>query len=263
MSVENSARVGTVDGLRGLLATFVMAAHFIGGMGDDRFIPFARLSVMAFFIISGYVLTRGWSDRYFGFLVRRALRLWPVYAICLGVGGWLSGSPAPLSLYFWYPLIVETTLLPQDPAAWSLFVEVWAMPFMPLFIWLGRRSRFALAGVVACLASAVVAPAVFFGAFFIVGSYFADRKPSLALLESRPVQWLGRISYSLYLSHELVFGVLKFHAPGLFPYLAVPAALVVAHGLWFAVERPSILLSRLAGRWVERALALRLRPATV
>jgi peptidoglycan/LPS O-acetylase OafA/YrhL len=261
MSPENTARVTTVDGLRGLLAALVMLAHVCNDVGDPRFIPFARLCVMAFFGISGYVLTRGWRGRYFGFLVRRALRLWPVYALCLGVGGWLSANPPAASLYVWFPLTLQAEQLPQDPAAWSLFVEVWAMPFMPIFVWLGRRPRFALAAVAFCLAAQIVFPALYFGAFFIIGSYLADRNPASALLDSRPVQWLGRISYSLYLSHVIVFGVIKFHAPGLFIYLCIPAALAVAHALCVAVERPSIVLSRLAGRWVERAPALRLRPA--
>ena len=141
MSSESAARVSSVDGLRGLLAGFVMFAHIVNSWGDGRFIGLANLCVLTFFIISGYVLTRGWRGSYVGFLVRRFVRLWPLYALCIAVGGWLSMNPPPLSLYFWYPLMGINAQLPQDPPTWSLFIEAWAMPFMPLIIWIARRPR--------------------------------------------------------------------------------------------------------------------------
>ena len=257
MSEESSARVTSADGLRGLLAAFVMFAHLMNAAGDGRFLGLAHLSVMSFFAISGYVLTRGWRGRYLGFLVRRVVRLWPVYALCMAVGGWLSMNPARASLFFWFPFTSVSAQLPQDPPAWSLFVEVWAMPLMPAIIWIGRRPLLVLPAAAACVAAKWVQPDLLYGAFFIVGSYLAEKTTSSAFLDSRPVQWLGRISYSLYLSHILVFGALKFNLPGLWFYLCIPSALLVAQALSIAVERPSILLSRMAGRLVERALAPR------
>ena len=47
----------------------------------------------------------------------------------------------------------------------------------------------------------------YFGAFFIVGAALADRRLNAPWLENAPAQWLGRISYSLYLSHWLVFAL--------------------------------------------------------
>src|SRR5947209_4709492 len=149
MSAGESARVASVDGLRGLLAAFVMFAHFVNAAGDGRYIGLANTCVMAFFVISGYVLTRGWRGSYFGFLVRRFVRLWPLFALCLAFGGWLSMNPAPWSNYLWQPLMGINRQAPQDPVTWSLFIEAWAMPFMPLIIWIGRRPVATLAAVAA------------------------------------------------------------------------------------------------------------------
>jgi peptidoglycan/LPS O-acetylase OafA/YrhL len=261
MSARSSTRVMSVDGLRGLLAAFVMLAHLLNAAGSGRLIPFANLCVMGFFVISGYVLTRGWRGAYAGFLVRRFVRLWPLFALCLGVGSWLS-TPAPLSNYVWYPFMGVLHQAPQDPVTWSLFVEAWAMPFMPLIIWIGRRPRVMFPVLVALVLARVWSQDLYYGVFFIIGSHFADKSVlSSRALDSAPVQWLGRISYSLYLSHVLLIGMLKFHLPGLWIYLAVPCCLAVALALCVLVEQPSIALSRRAGQWVERALGARTRLA--
>jgi peptidoglycan/LPS O-acetylase OafA/YrhL len=251
----------SVDGLRGLLAAFVMLAHLVNSAGSGRLIPFANLCVMGFFVISGYVLTLGWRGAFAGFLVRRFVRLWPLFALCLCVGSWLS-TPAPLSNYVWYPLMGVLHQAPQDPVTWSLFVEAWAMPFMPLIIWIARRPRVMFPVLIALGLTHLWGQDVYYGAFFIIGSHFADKRalPS-RFLESAPVQWLGRISYSLYLSHVLVIGMLKFHLPGLWIYLAIPCCLAVAQGLCVLIEQPSIALSRRAGSWVDRALGGRSRLA--
>ena len=77
-------------------------------------------------------------------------------------------------------------------------------------------------------------------------------------LRSRPVQYLGRISYSLYLTHSLALTVVYFlvqrvvgtGALGQRVYVlaGVVAALLAADLVWRAVERPSIATSRRVGR---------------
>jgi peptidoglycan/LPS O-acetylase OafA/YrhL len=78
--------------------------------------------------------------------------------------------------------------------------------------------------------------------------------PGMARLLSQPApQWLGRISYSLYLSHLLVLGALLhlFHGVVPLPWLlaaVVPVSLLVAHLGHAWVEVPSLA----AGRWLTR-----------
>ena len=234
--------------------------------GDGRYIGLANVCVVAFFVISGYVLTRGWRGAYAGFLVRRFLRLWPLYALCLAVGGWLSANPAPLSNYRLVSVHGHRpagAAGPRDVVAVrrGLGDAVHAAHHLAS----RRRPRVMVAGRWRALVFVHGSGShdLYYGAFFIVGSHLADRTASSRFLESAPAQWLGRISYSLYLSHVLTIGVLKFHSPGLWLYLAIPACLAVAHVLCVTVEQPSIALSRRAGRCGSsgRSAARRLAPA--
>ncbi len=92
----------------------------------------ANLAVGLFFVLSSYVLTRSWEGRFGVFLVRRVVRLWPVYALCLAAGYIIAGVQPVWSEFLWYPLIGPNDETSINPPMWSLFLEVWAMPFMPL-----------------------------------------------------------------------------------------------------------------------------------
>src|ERR1700733_674035 len=133
-------RVASVDGLRGWLAAYVMLAHLVNAYGSGVLIGGANAAVMAFFAISGHVLTRSWNGDFPAFLVRRFFRLWPVYALSLAAGGYLIGRAPPLSFYFWYPFEGIHGDIPYNPVMWSLFVEAWSALFMPIIVWTGRRS---------------------------------------------------------------------------------------------------------------------------
>jgi peptidoglycan/LPS O-acetylase OafA/YrhL len=79
-----------------------------------------------------------------------------------------------------------------------------------------------------------------------------------AWLSGRVVQHLGRISYSLYLTHWIIAGRLVnllnrgLHASGwvavLTGLVGVAVAVAFAHAFWWAIERPSLTLSRRLGR---------------
>jgi peptidoglycan/LPS O-acetylase OafA/YrhL len=245
-------RVTSVDGLRGLLAAFVMIAHLENAYGSGALIGFANEAVMVFFVISGYVLTRSWNGNFASFLVRRALRLWPVYAVSLAVGGYMIQKAPPLSFYFWYPFEGIHGDIPYNPVMWSLFVEAWSALFMPLMVWLGRRPARAAVAIVALTALQVVSKDISYGAYFVIGSYLSKFTLDEKYFSSASTQWLGKVSYSLYLTHLLVIAACRYHFPDIAIYLAIPASLAAAYVVWFVVERPSILLSRYFGKLADR-----------
>jgi len=122
------------------------------------------------------------------------------------------------------------------------------MPFMPLIVW----SRFDKIRGIMCAAAAMlvglIAPPVSFLCLFVIGASFSHISFRNRLLEAAIPQWLGRISYSLYLSHALVLKVFV-HAFGAWGgVLAIPAAFCIGWLIWWSVERQSIKLSRKIGR---------------
>jgi peptidoglycan/LPS O-acetylase OafA/YrhL len=249
--VAIAARVTAVDGLRGLLAVVVLAWHVAAPFGVAWLLPAANLAVATFFVLSGYVLTRGWDGRYGIFLIRRFLRLWPVYALCLAAGYGVAGIVPVWSEFLWYPVIDADTRPFIDPPVWSLFVEAWAMPFMPLIVWAGAgptmRTMLCMAALVAL---GLLSPRISFGVLFVAGAFLAQFDFRSRPLEAAVPQWLGRISYSLYLTHWLVL-TLASRAFG--PWggvAALPAVLLVAWAVYRGVERPSIGASRFIGRLV-------------
>jgi len=69
------------------------------------------------------------------------------------------------------------------------------------------------------------------------------------VLESRPLQYAGARSFSIYLVDEpILVSVAISHAAGVLPWLllapvAIAAALLVAEGFYHVVEEPATLLS--------------------
>jgi len=72
------------------------------------------------------------------------------------------------------------------------------------------------------------------------------------VLTTRPVQWLGRRSYSIYLVHEPIVVAFAFlfvrHGIGWLTLpVGLPIALLAAEVFWRRVERPAIRVARMAG----------------
>jgi len=243
------ARVPAIDGLRGVLAVVVLAWHVCYPFGLYWMAAPANWSVKIFFVLSGYVLTRGWDGQLGLFLMRRFLRLWPTYALCLAVGYVIADVHPVWSEFFWYPYMGPNDPAAIDPPMWSLFLEAWAMPLMPLIVLAGTRS-WSRAFLVFLLLQVIgqTIPRVGFLGFFVAGAFAARFEFRIRILETSIPQWLGKISYSLYLSHVLVF---KVAVNALGPWggvAAVPAAFAIAWLIWFLVERPSIWASRRVSR---------------
>ena len=103
----------------------------------------------------------------------------------------------------------------------------------------------------AMTAAGLLVPEIAVGALFIGGAYFAPTVYTSRFLESAIPQWLGRISYSLYLSNWIVLTVAKRAFGPWGGVAALPAVLLVAYLVWRLVERPSIMASRRIGRAIE------------
>jgi peptidoglycan/LPS O-acetylase OafA/YrhL len=78
------------------------------------------------------------------------------------------------------------------------------------------------------------------------------------ILETRPVQWLGAISFSLYLVHEPIVSATGFLlGPGsglLVVVLAIPTSLLAGWLFYRGVEQPAHRASRRFGRWFVHTL---------
>jgi peptidoglycan/LPS O-acetylase OafA/YrhL len=222
------------------LALLVFVHHSVqAATGSGILLKPATLAVFAFFMLSGCVLTRAWDGRYGRFLLSRVVRLWPVYALCLAAGYLFSGTPPSLAQFAWCAGAIDRPIV--DVPAWSLVVEAWAMPFMPLFVWVARRSPSSLiVALSATLLGAIhVYPLAFYGVFFFFGAWASQFSFHWRPLETRLPQWLGRISYPLYLCHWPILFFL-----GLPIFIAVPLSLAVAVLLTVTVEKWSIRASR-------------------
>ena len=245
-------RIYALDGLRGCLALVVVAHHVAAFAGGEGFFYTSQACVWAFFVMSGLVLTRSYDGRYLPFIVRRFIRLWPLFAVCM-VAGWLAMGRMPQlrSLFTWPvtgPPLLPIGALPNPPS-WSLYIEFWSALFMPAIAWFGGRGPIRKAAIVPVWLLLIVAePRFIWAVFFMAGAALSQTSFRSRALESRVPQWLGKVSYSLYLCH---WPVLMFCRDAFGVWGAVPGValtLPVAWLLWRFVEQPSIALSRLIAR---------------
>jgi peptidoglycan/LPS O-acetylase OafA/YrhL len=151
----------TLDGLRGIAATAVVAFH-----AKDFFGPFrpqsAYLAVDFFFVLSGFVLAYAYDDRLgsrmsaSAFFRRRVIRLFPLYlvgsALAAGAAGmavFVVHDAAQWSVGRWViavllaaamlPSPVTVNLFPLNIPSWSLFFELVANGVYGTRVWQGRR----------------------------------------------------------------------------------------------------------------------------
>jgi peptidoglycan/LPS O-acetylase OafA/YrhL len=329
-------RIAFLDCVRGVAASLVVFEHFFavpsqagasdvigGGRWSLEYLSPGRIGVVAFFLVSGYVIPLSLerqSPR--TFWVRRFFRLYPVYWLALAVymavdwsllsrAGSLSAQSVVLNVVMVQGAIGVVSILPPG---WTLGIELvfyvqsaWAAarrwldravgagwlwlavfaclaigaritgrdlhPGLALFLFtaaLGHslhlrdskgsrtwRPLFA-AGVVvvpigAWLSQGQTSAAhggwqpLAYGLSWIVGvalfcTFYALRNRRLA----RPLTWLGSISYSMYLTHPIVFAAVRSLTwnPVFVTMLVAVAVPLLSWSLFKVVERPSIRLGR-------------------
>ena len=251
------SRIRALDGLRGLLALVVLAWHVAAPFGaspaDAWLLMAANVAVALFFVMSGLVLTRAWDGNYLLFLLRRFFRLWPVYAFCLALGYAVAGVHPLWSEFFWYPFIGPNDRPAIDPPVWSLFLEAWAMAFMPLIVWAGRGG---LSRAVLCIlvlaAAGLLEPKLAVLGLFVAGAFLSAGVYRSRFLETALPQWLGKVSYSLYLVHFPLLALAVRYAGPWGGVAALPAVFAASWLLWRTLEHPSIRFSRWLAHRLER-----------
>lgn len=150
-----------LDGLRGLAVAAVVFQHALPWVGG--IIPFARLGVVLFFVLSGYLITRlllaardraeadgRWAAALGRFYANRAVRIFPVYFLAVGLGLVLNVGAA---WDIWSYLLTFTTnwvmaARDQWPDGyfhfWTLAVEEQFYLVWPLVVLFAPRKRLPL-----------------------------------------------------------------------------------------------------------------------
>jgi acetyltransferase len=252
MGREGTARLGALDGLRGLAALGIVVLHvwmFDHGDAHSRFDPQSaldmainelRLGVVLFFVLSGFLLYRPFlaaahGERPFpalrAYAARRAARLLPAYWFALAGSymllAWLqhplraTAGELPVFLMFGQNYLAETAKH-LDPPMWSLAVEVSFYAALPLVGFLALRAGPRRAAQLALC-----------GGLALAGIAYT----ALSIVRAWP--WTATATLPIHLT-EFAAGMavaVLLHRRGLsrragFALIAVGAALVVGDALW-------------------------------
>jgi len=230
-------RISELDGLRGIAILLVLVFHYTPKSGPLFF--FAHLfqvgwiGVDLFFVLSGYLITGilvdsvGHAHYYRNFIVRRCLRIFPLYYACMVLYCILTFYPATVHVkqflnwgawwYLGYVGNVKGFLEGAWPAVailtplWSLQVEEQFYLSFPLVVWVLRRETLAkvLAGsIVAALVLRIVLtlamPANKLGTYILMpcrmdalamGGWIAvTRRDAPYRLQGRWIGWMTALS---------------------------------------------------------------------
>ena len=176
MIVEQKGRIVGLDSLRGIAAMIVVFNHFCLAGFPDFYQSFwykwtpvhwlfdGRISVILFFVLSGFVLTApimaGKNQSYSHFLIRRFARVYLPFLFSMLVAAclWLGVTTLYPERHFewneWAHDISWTSFLSHifatgmvgsnylNPPIWTLVLELRVAIIFPLLVWLVRKSPF-------------------------------------------------------------------------------------------------------------------------
>jgi peptidoglycan/LPS O-acetylase OafA/YrhL len=197
LAEKMSRRVLELDGLRGIAILLVIVCHYwVNIVQTERGGPLAYLrgalgltwsGVDLFFVLSGFLIggilidSRTSPNYYKTFVIRRVLRIFPVYYLSLalfagvvltGIGkspalGWLFADPLPLASYATFTqnivMGIRNTWGPNwINITWSLAVEEQFYMLLPLIVWLTPRHRLKYVLIVGILTAPAIRTILYF-----------------------------------------------------------------------------------------------------
>jgi peptidoglycan/LPS O-acetylase OafA/YrhL len=195
-------RIPALDGLRAVAILIVVASHSIDRAKYGALALVGIAGVMIFFALGGYLITTRWLAEYEktgtislrNFYLRRAFRILPPAVTFLAVIWILSrlgivdcdGRSLLSALFFFSNYMDLRDIAWQVGHFWSLSVEEHFY-----LIWPFQLIAFGVAKGV---------PAVLLGALVL-----CPRTPLGKILDAPPMQFIGKLSYSLYIWQQLTW----------------------------------------------------------
>jgi peptidoglycan/LPS O-acetylase OafA/YrhL len=170
MHVTSRGHIIQLDGIRFIAVALVLLAHL-----TDTTLPIGELGVTMFFVLSGFLITRilmqsrdklkdqpgGFKKYIRKFLIRRTIRIFPVYYLCIFIL-YIIGDPSVRQHLGWLVLYATNIYMAVNEAwmgsvdhLWSLAVEEQVYLIFPFLIFFVPRKNlltvFGVMGVFAVL----------------------------------------------------------------------------------------------------------------
>jgi peptidoglycan/LPS O-acetylase OafA/YrhL len=277
-----------LDGLRGLAALGVMLLHvwlYTGANAPDksptvdRWMGELRLTILLFFVLSGFLLAAPWIAAARGereapklgrYIARRAARIVPAYWLALAgavllLHGTGHGRDVPLQdlpkFIFFLPNVFPETRNQLDPPMWSLHVEVSFYVVLPLIglalmrAGHGRRGLLAVCGVLIAAGVAWTTagtlgnwtPEITWTLPTYLATFMCGVVAAVLAYEAKPRRWVAHAAFAL--GAAAVLGDAVWHMQGYSPVLHslrdLPASIGFAAMIWSVALRPAPVLGSL------------------